>query len=590
MKIINNKGYIILLLLFLILKNIIVLLTLNKGFDLIDEGSHMLFYTNPSTYSETFHNYQYYVSLLPQQLIKVPYLRFLYWLLDNLSFAILSFGVYRYVSSHTTFPIQANTLYFFLFTYSAVSLSVHDRIIGYTIINQFLSYSAFGFLFLYLSNNRARFLNVSIVLLSPIFFIKVTTYLFLFLIVACVLIYFRKVASYLKFMASVIISLCLNFFLLCLKNPNWPTDYIQGLRLGKLSGYGSIEMILYVYIFEMVFISIAFLCSIIPFILFKKNILLFKKYFFLWYGLSVFLLVLFFRIFARKEYFVEHYSFSDSQFYYPLLLVFHFIFYLVFSVYISFKTKIDGIFNNQTILIFSMILLPFSLFLGSFSSVTMSFYSYTAPYLIVLFLLVIAKNKDYFNFSATQINFVVVGFSSFLFCLFLLVYVFYPARLLGSLFKQTYRIKEKPEIYVDRELQMFYSNSMNALKNYEDVRRVCYIGNYAGLIYLLDKEQPGTNLYLSFEYYPFFDKMNIAYNQYFYSQYSKQLKESILLIDEGVSTGNLYDNGNGILDFNAHLKVDSIKNPYLAREKSVNEKIIHPYTYVYVPKKITKDK
>lgn len=575
-----------------ILKNIIVLLSLNNGFDLIDEGSHLLFYHHPEQYPLTFHNYQYFVSILPDSFIQIKYLRLIWWLLSNSGFLFLSFGIYTYFKGYIE-NSTLNKLVFILFLSSSTFLSVHDRMLGYNCINQFLLYTSFGIFLYYLKYNKSIFLIISSILITPILPVKISTFFIISLIyITLILVHKRDnfIKPILSYTGAVLIGLASIYFFILPSNEGWVENYLTGLNLAKLSGYGSFQMIMFLLVFEFVFIALIISFSIvIPILIVKKlknfSALSMGKKLLVKYILSLVLLILSFRMFSSNDYYVEQFSIVDSQFYYPILILVHLLAFLTYTLifqYNSINIFIEKIKINLILL--ALFIIPFSIFIGSFSSIPESLYAYNLPILI----LIILVPSVYLKHKVKLLKRILYSFmllcSIFMFILFIQVAVAYPARLLYPINKQTEEVCKHDPIRVDHETALFIESLASKTQQINNDVPFTYLGNYAGTIYLLNKVQLGTTLYLSFPYYPEIDQMNVDFNQYFFEIYKDELKNSVLLIDNGLNPKDLHDSGRGILDFNYHVKKDSVYNPYLKRESVENSLINSPYTYIYLPK------
>ncbi|MBL7786629.1 MAG: hypothetical protein JNM36_12040 [Chitinophagales bacterium] len=159
---INSNNYQIstlnLVLLFLLLPTLLLLVWgLNKGFDLSDEGFHMLLLHFPSE-SGGFNRYQWLFSWMNLGIISSKVVRLLLTLLSS---AIFSWGLWRWIQSNSFFKEQHRffnftTLYLFITLATFVNYSQQPRTLSYNNLTMVFMQLAVGVFCYFLVLNKQQ--------------------------------------------------------------------------------------------------------------------------------------------------------------------------------------------------------------------------------------------------------------------------------------------------------------------------------------------------------------------------------------------------------------------------------------------------
>ncbi len=582
---------------FFLLKLSVVLLTMGKGFDLTDEGYHLLHYKYPEKYPINFHNYHYLVAALPSSWITVMNLRILWVAAELLSASIFMAGFFCFYRKILNSDRKL-LLLFFLFCCNGLFISVHDRILAYNSLSNFFIYSAVG---LFLTGMSVAAQNriwnslyfISGVLLSFQFFVK-SSAAFAAIIMLLILLFVLKREIFIRsslLLVSGVITGTLIFIASFLPPVEpWWSNYQQGLQLAQAAGYGSKLMLVQVYLFQTVYFAVCIALANIPVFFALKTIpgkykLSGRAIKYLFIGghvVSSALLFILFLLTSGREYNFELYEFTSSARYHPVMMVVNTLFYVWIAGKINALRSEENAAPGDKIIAAFICIIPFTILFGAFSSIEMSLYGHLVPLLAVLFVLP-------HLFLRKQVADSAVLYFSFVFTLlcsgfFLHNYALHPARLIAPLTRQCINIGNEENIEADSATAAFITDLRSKTAPYSGIKSILHIGNQPGMVYLLNRSMPGTNLYLSVPYFPEVEDMNLKYNHFFLTHYKEEIGHSLLLINAGVHPLNLNGvDGLGVLDANTHILIDSVYNPYLEKEKIVNKLIQRPLTYIYIP-------
>ena len=596
-----ENALLALLSLIVVSKLIILLSTFQCGLDLTDEGAHMLMYKFPQEYVVTIHNYHFMVTaLLPKAMITVFHLRVCWLIIDVLASLILFGGcisILRFLGA--VLPIRV-ILILFLFGANTLALSIHDRILAYNTFSTLFVYSSVGFLLLGLSRKELA-PPVYILFFSAFFcislqlFIKPTTAVAAGCMeLALSVIFFKR--------HSIWILLCafagagtafLVMFLFILPPFNtWLPHYRKGFELAYTNGYGSNIMLVYLYlipVLKFIFFIVAanlpvyFLLKIIK----KKNIIPDNKWLLAHIGghlsSSIILLVII-RLTAVRTFDMELWREAPDTFYTGVLLFPNTLVYQCLTIYGGLVERNKQRINLRIIAIcLFLLVIPWTIFFGSFSHIDLSLYGHLLPIVALLIMVPYLFMKRDAVLNPT--NYYIVSLTLLCSYFFLIHYIVYPTRMLEPLYAQRVLINEEGTLN-DTSTASFIAELKHKVAACGNFKYGTQLGLQPGLIYLLGLKQPGTAFYLSMHDIEAIENMNVLYNDYFYGSYLKEIVQGPVIINAGVSEKDIVALNKRFDGVGCHLMLaDSVYNPYLQREMHSNTFIERPFTYIYMPKR-----
>lgn len=589
----GNKKFRLLLLtalIILVVKMLFVGVTLQNGFDLVDEGYHLLHYKYPEAYSVNVHNYQYLVSSLIGGSVSVIKLRRIWYFVEILSVLFLVYSLFQYFELTNS---ERTVRYgFVVVVFGALFTGVHDRILAYNSLSNFCALSTFSGLIYSQTLKRHEFrmilLFVSGLIASVSLYVKLSTGVGLIIISVGLLIAVLERKGVTPFLLGALIG---GFGFAAIFLPplqDWWSAYVDGIQLAKVSGYGS-NLMLKMYALQTIYFIVVLGFSIFPVLLLGKRLLQMPKLeeyrgWVLVVGHVVSQVIMFclFTIGQQEEYCFELYGLASSIRYYPVIAIPHTIAYALL-IGITKKGGVGkGASSSQILVLISLIGLPVVIIFGAFSSVPMSLYGHLAPLLSAMYLVPLLLWKQ--PYVKTFMPYLVVFTTIFCGLFFIHNYILYPARLLEPLTEQVVDIGQGESIMVDTQTAAFLEELRQKVGDNESTESILHIGNQPGIVYLLDRYQPGTAMYISVPFMPEIEPMNLAYAEYYIEDNKREIENSILLINAGVHPNyfRTIEKGGLLLD-GSHVLLDSVYNPYLVREMVANELIKSPYTYIYTP-------
>lgn len=564
--------------------------TLQNGFDLVDEGYHMLHYKYPWAYTTNVHNYHYLVSTVFGEKLSIENVRLAWFFAETMSFMFLIYSLTRYLQlfDHG----RAIRYGLALVVLGGLFTSVHDRILAYNSLSNFCVLAAFsGLLFNQTVKNprvRSALTFISGLLTSTLIMIKPSAGLGL-VIVSFVLLH---AASAKKGMISYLLGVLsgIGGFLWLFLPPlhDWWTAYIEGVRLARVAGYGG-NLMFRMYAFQSVYFIVVMAFSVFPVTLLVSWLLPMSRLseyrgsiVVIGHVISLGAMFGLFTIWSQVEYYFELYDFTTSVRYYPVIAIPQMFAY----AWLVGRTKEAGVANgpisNHILVLICLVALPAIIIFGAFSSVSMSLYGHLAPLLAAVYLAPIVFWKEYYvkAFIPYSVVFTTVICGLF----FVHNYILYPARLLESLPNQVVDMGQGEKIKVDEPTALFVDELRQKVGDLKNINSILHIGNQPGIVYLLGKYQPGTAMYISVPFIPEIEPMNLAYAQYYIENNKTEIETSVFLINAGVHPDYFRKKEmGGVLLSENHVLTDSVYNPYLKREMVINELITSPYTYIFMP-------
>ena len=571
----------------------------DKGFDIMDEGSHLLMYKYPEKYVLNIHNFHYLLSWLPTQFITLKFIRNLWIFSQLISIAVLLTGIasfYRQrLNTHNFYPWLL-----ILFCCNGLFVSVHDRFLAYNDWLNLFIYSSIG-LFLIsfkdIDTNRSKLILFisGFLIMFPLLIKPSAGVIILFLMISLLTINFKfkKVLLLVSVMLSGLLSGGLLFVTAFLPPLDiWLPNYLEGAKVAHLSGYVTSTMIKRGYVLNLIYYAIPILISTVPVFLIIKRLTKSsfqtpRNHMLLVIAghliSSSLLLIILFKMMAFDEYNFDHLRTTTTAYYDPVMLIISTIFYIwVVSRIPVFHGERYSDLTTKSVTVL-LCLLSFAIFFGAMSTYQTNLFGHLPPFLAVLFILIQ-------SFKTKIKKGLTLYFSLFITVLCSYFYINYiilnPPHILEPLTNQLHDIGSNETILVDSSTAVFISELRSKMDRYPNTESMLHIGNHPGMVYLLGKYQPGVSIYNSFPHFPPVDRMLAYHNNFYYNQYKEEIEQSIILLNAGTNIKFFYNDSLKAIDLGKYELVDSVFSPYLNKEQVGNSLISYPYTYIYVPNEL----
>lgn len=557
--------------------------SLDKGFDLDDEGCLMLLANNlweSEYFIFKFQSAPYHIfSFIPPTIINYRLFvlvtmlgsAFLFsygaWKLNGKFFINDLYGTNTYQIKYVTFFffIGAGVLSLFIFNYKALS---------YNTLNNALVQLISGLAFLYISKEKKRFWDVHIVSIGVLlvlqFFVKFLSLFTLGVFLLPILFIFSEGHILKRFRlisTNLAIGVSVGLLLVAISVPNFyafASPYIEFFRAiihkTEYSGTHNSSFIFQRY-FNDLFILLGkffkflfFVYCLLGFIIFRKlNGTPNPKKFHIY---SVLLLILFalecLWIGFHQLSVDESHAYNASKFYIYFLL-------LSMSCYLGYQKSRISV-SKEAVLILFIFVLPFLSASGTSVSLIMHTLLNLAPWFFLALL--------YWQWLTTRkmFMFLIVHFTIFLFFTtsqFFDAVVLHAHRLPAGLTQQVNSIGRLPKgesLKIDDKSYLFFTQLYDSLTQKTEFRQGDYIiGCYSlgGCVYMVGGVSPGNNLYLSG--YPSDDDMNCKA----LSSRKNYISEAFILKDRPLKKSLDSCLKNNGIDFNQnYIRVGLIDNPY----------------------------
>jgi hypothetical protein len=523
---INNSLLIFLIVLFVLI-SILIVLSLDRGFNFIDEGFYLLQFKYTGIYKLGVRNYDIIITKLTNWYnAGILTYRWMSFVLTILSSIILSFGLYKWIKTN----IQADNFFKnFIFIFCFISIGnfsyyfIGIQTISYNTLTNFFLQAATGLMLYLFSVNSARLFEsrINIIILGIIGFICAFNFfnkypsaiLQIISYFIIIFLYIRKQSFKYKFF--ILFSLCsgcligiLIYFTLFQPYSEWSSNFknlsiivpnYSPVTIANKYFYEILSMILFslhyfswllifpVYIIYssyatdtnhiiMKYLKIAVICSVLFFI---YEILHFKIY---------------------RSPFITNYINANI---YLIIITFQIILFFA----ILFKHKILSLtylnINFNKILI--LLLLFITPFFGSFGTMNRIFLNvlfHIAPWFGAILILLIVLSKHIKNPIILSLFIIVPALITTSQIvdgnIFIPYYsVFFENENHSNFFKQTEAINDMPVlkgIYVDTKTKRFLEDLNHLLKknNYREGYPIFGLKNLQGVIYVLGGIIPGS--------------------------------------------------------------------------------------------------